>query len=183
MGLLASMGPGCFYPGNRLNGSPHRGYIPASMGPGCFYPGNSHSLFYSVFKDLRACARAPLHLKPNFHSRTIRHAANSRRPAALPVRERSPLHQPRPAARTRLPRRKHRVPRAAITRSPRPAAGPRLTKSTWSSVWWMIDASAARHRARSVAVNWHSKTENCKWSPNPRIVWKTLRRRLSSQMS
>jgi hypothetical protein len=47
----------------------------------------------------------------------------------------------------------------------------------------MIDASAVRHRARSVAVNWHSKTENCKWSPNPRIVWKTLRRRFPSQMS
>ena len=75
------------------------------------------------------------------------------------------------------------LPRAAITRSPRPAAGPRLTNSTWSSVWWMIDASADRHRARSVAVNWHSKTENYKWSPNPRIVWNTLRRRFSSQMS
>src|ERR1035441_2589051 len=51
------------------------------------------------------------------------------------------------------------LPSAAITRSPRPSAGPRFTNSTWSSVWWMIDASAARHRARSVAVNWHSNTD------------------------
>ena len=36
----ASMGPGCFYPGNETpQGTPASG-CPASMGPGCFYPGN-----------------------------------------------------------------------------------------------------------------------------------------------
>ncbi len=31
------------------------------------------------------------------------------------------------------------LPSAVITRSPRPAAGPRFTNSTWSSAWLMID--------------------------------------------
>jgi hypothetical protein len=66
-------------------------------------------LLYSIFKDLRARPRALLHHKPTFHSRTILHAANSRRPTPLPIRERSPPHRPRPAARNRLPRRKYRV--------------------------------------------------------------------------
>ena len=83
--------------------------VVASMRPGCFHPRNSHSLFYSVFKDLHASLRARLHSKPNSQSRTILHTANFRRPTSLPIRERSPLLQPRPAARARLPRRKHRV--------------------------------------------------------------------------
>ena len=36
----ASMGPGCFYPGNRDLGRPLLTPWHASMGPGCFYPGN-----------------------------------------------------------------------------------------------------------------------------------------------
>src|ERR1035441_6201616 len=47
----------------------------ASMGPGCFHPRNSYSLFYSVFKDLRALLRAPLDLHPNSVSCTIPYAA------------------------------------------------------------------------------------------------------------
>src|ERR1035437_3897483 len=64
-------------------------------------------LLYSIFKDLRALPRAPLHFKPTIHSRTILSAANPRRSKPLPIRERSPLNPPRPVARTRLPRRKH----------------------------------------------------------------------------
>src|ERR1035441_6392947 len=43
-GLAASMGPGCFYPGN--TDGRHRGHrrYRASMGPGCFYPGNGAGL-------------------------------------------------------------------------------------------------------------------------------------------
>src|ERR1039458_3819133 len=36
----ASMGPGCFYPGNELVQIIDRMGVVASMGPGCFYPGN-----------------------------------------------------------------------------------------------------------------------------------------------
>ena len=46
---------------------------------------------------------------------------------------------------------------AVMTRSPRPSAGPRLTKSTWSSSWWMMAETKARQRARSEGVNWHFK--------------------------
>ena len=38
--LLASMGPGCFYPGNAVTKSMNELFLEASMGPGCFYPGN-----------------------------------------------------------------------------------------------------------------------------------------------
>src|ERR1017187_5267817 len=38
--MHASMGPGCFYPGNGLGPMRQDGAQPASMGPGCFYPGN-----------------------------------------------------------------------------------------------------------------------------------------------
>ena len=37
---LASMGPGCFYPGNELPARRRHCLHAASMGPGCFYPGN-----------------------------------------------------------------------------------------------------------------------------------------------
>src|ERR1035441_7938016 len=37
---LASMGPGCFYPGNVSSLSGDLETLLASMGPGCFYPGN-----------------------------------------------------------------------------------------------------------------------------------------------
>src|SRR5674476_1053759 len=76
-------------------------------------------LLYSIFKDLRALPRAPLHFKPTIHSRTILSAANPRRSKPLPIRERSPLNPPRPAARTRLPRRKHRVFRNLPLQYPR----------------------------------------------------------------
>src|ERR1035437_2370787 len=66
-------------------------------------------LLYSIFKDLRALPRAPLHFKPTIHSRTILSAANPRRSRPFPTREPPPPNPPRPAARTRLPRRKHRV--------------------------------------------------------------------------
>ena len=36
----ASMGPGCFYPGNRDHADTDARNQGASMGPGCFYPGN-----------------------------------------------------------------------------------------------------------------------------------------------
>src|ERR1035441_1756643 len=39
----ASMGPGCFYPGNCAGPVPGDALSGASMGPGCFYPGNSPS--------------------------------------------------------------------------------------------------------------------------------------------
>src|ERR1017187_6377513 len=39
-GVWASMGPGCFYPGNRAGECRAHGGHGASMGPGCFYPGN-----------------------------------------------------------------------------------------------------------------------------------------------
>src|ERR1035437_1899042 len=51
-------------------------------------------LFYSVFNDLRACSRAPLHLKHNSHSRTLLRAANSCRPAPLHPSGRSLLTTP-----------------------------------------------------------------------------------------
>src|ERR1035437_4118169 len=38
--MHASMGPGCFYPGNGLGPMRQDGAQHASMGPGCFYPGN-----------------------------------------------------------------------------------------------------------------------------------------------
>src|ERR1017187_1967902 len=38
---IASMGPGCFYPGNVAYGRCLRTHYRASMGPGCFYPGNA----------------------------------------------------------------------------------------------------------------------------------------------
>src|ERR1039458_2291777 len=38
---LASMGPGCFYPGNAPGDRVYCVASPASMGPGCFYPGNT----------------------------------------------------------------------------------------------------------------------------------------------
>ena len=37
----ASMGPGCFYPGNTVPFIASRADMLASMGPGCFYPGNA----------------------------------------------------------------------------------------------------------------------------------------------
>ena len=40
----ASMGPGCFYPGNAVGGPQGAGVLTASMGPGCFYPGNGVTL-------------------------------------------------------------------------------------------------------------------------------------------
>ena len=39
--VLASMGPGCFYPGNRASSASMERLVLASMGPGCFYPGNA----------------------------------------------------------------------------------------------------------------------------------------------
>ena len=36
----ASMGPGCFYPGNGAKAWARSVDFSASMGPGCFYPGN-----------------------------------------------------------------------------------------------------------------------------------------------
>src|ERR1035437_10715745 len=68
----------------------------ASMGPRSVDRGISAALFYSVFKDLRACPRAPLHLKPTFHSPNILCAANSRRSKPLLARERPRLTGPDP---------------------------------------------------------------------------------------
>src|ERR1017187_6441842 len=39
----ASMGPGCFYPGNLGTCVTPHATSPASMGPGCFYPGNARA--------------------------------------------------------------------------------------------------------------------------------------------
>src|ERR1035441_8037629 len=85
------MGPGCFHPRNER---PARGsvrHLGASMGPGCFHPKNSHSSIYSIFKDLGASSRAPLHLKPISNSSTILRAANPRPLVTLSARERPPL--------------------------------------------------------------------------------------------
>ena len=84
-----------------------------------------------------------------------------------------------------------------ITGTPMPSFKDKLAKepdTIWHLVHYVQYISAARRRevmaetkarqrARSVGVNWHSKIEYWRWSPNPRISWKTLRRRLSSQMS
>ena len=137
------MGPGCFHPRNcavngfaedEVRGFNGAGMFPsqksdglccdestgyASMGPGCFHPRNSHSSIYSIFKDLRASSRAPLHLKPISNSSTILRVANPRPLVTLSARERPPLHRPRPAARARLPRRKHRVFRNLPLQYPR----------------------------------------------------------------
>src|ERR1039458_6731031 len=43
-GVWASMGPGCFYPGNNQSVRTNAGGPTASMGPGCFYPGNRRAL-------------------------------------------------------------------------------------------------------------------------------------------
>ena len=50
-GRKASMGPGCFYPGNATAYPCSYAYSWASMGPGCFYPGND----YAVYFEAAAC--------------------------------------------------------------------------------------------------------------------------------
>src|SRR5260370_1148305 len=62
-----------------------------------------------VLKDLGPPPRAPPHSNPNSHPPTIPPPATPPHPVLLHDRERPPPHHPRPAARTRLPRREHRV--------------------------------------------------------------------------
>src|ERR1035437_322341 len=106
----ASMGRGCFHPRNPNEPVEEReSSVQLQWGRDVSIPEIAMPLFYSVFNDLRACSRAPLHLKHISPPPTTPHAATSCRPAPLHPREPPPLNPPRPAARTRLPRRKHRV--------------------------------------------------------------------------
>src|ERR1035437_8046712 len=105
--FIASMGPGCFHPRNSLTfasgGSAHKlqwgrdvsipemishcaGSPPPTRlqwGRDVSIPEMANPLLYSIFHDLRALPRAPLHFNPTIPPRTTPPAANPRRSKPL----------------------------------------------------------------------------------------------------